>query len=296
MHFHIKNIPDYITNTSYYWKHYQYLRETARAQKRGLQYGLVRGGRETYVHRIDDYTIPHEMFISKQTWSEKEMRLFFRLSAKYYGIKPRSGGYFLDIGANIGTTSIWVSRNIRPQMQVISFEPDPANYQLLEINRILNACTEMTIENLALSDKQGTAGLVTCSGNSGQSRIVTDGLSGNGQKASVVRTVRLDEYLRERNIEPQQIQYIWIDTEGHEPFVLAGMTGLLQKKKIPVFMEFSPDMMDEKNFVVLYQSLKPVYSRCVAFRANDGHMRDMDIVSLPHLYQKAREQYNLFLY
>ncbi len=39
------------------------------------------------------------------------------------------------------------------------------------------------------------------------------------------------------------VKYIWVDTQGHEGFVLDGAKKLLQSRKIPLFIEFWPDEM-----------------------------------------------------
>ena len=50
----------------------------------------------------------------------------------------------------------------------------------------------------------------------------------------------LDYLLAENEIAPEEVKYIWIDTEGFEPKVLFGAKNLLAKSNVPVFMECNP--------------------------------------------------------
>ena len=63
--------------------------------------------------------------------------MFFELSNKYYGGQNKK--YFLDIGASIGTTSIYVKKKFGKDLCVIGFEQSKEKFDwiLREQNREL---------------------------------------------------------------------------------------------------------------------------------------------------------------
>ncbi len=223
-----------------------------------LNLGLVKGGNETYIFDIDDYSIPVEMYITKKTYSKDEIDLFFKLAIKKFNLPISQGDLFLDIGANIGTTSIYVSKNINPHLDILAFEPDNLNYKLLIVNSIINSCKGFKSEKFALSDKNSTADFLADKSNRGASRIVKN-LDKNNQKIQRIETIRFDDYLKKMKIE-NRIKYIWMDVEGHEPYALKGMKNFLASHKLPLYMEFSPKRLSDNEFKLLYDILSTTYS------------------------------------
>lgn len=53
-------------------------------------------------------------------------------------------------------------------------------------------------------------------------------------KSGDVCATTLDDYLASRNISAQDIDYIWMDTEGYESRVIRGAVQTLQTKRIPL--------------------------------------------------------------
>src|SRR5947207_4362897 len=64
----------------------------------------------------------------------------------------RPGEVALDIGANIGATSLVLARAVGPRGRVVAFEPHPANVVLLRANLSANTLSMVDVHELALSD------------------------------------------------------------------------------------------------------------------------------------------------
>lgn len=106
-----------------------------------------------YVATATDEGIILDMYLNSKNYASKEMKLFRTLAKKYYGVDD-SEGYFLDLGANIGTTGIYFCKKLAPNLKLISFEPDPENFKMLRINAILNDMEDKaTLVNCGLGDK-----------------------------------------------------------------------------------------------------------------------------------------------
>lgn len=200
----------------------------------------------TYFYNKEDIAIPNEMLMSGKSWGETDIQNFVKISDQqhYGGTAPREG-LFLDIGGNIGTTSIYCKLKLKPSFRFIAFEPVSETAKLLSANIAVNgAYPDIIVERVALSNqKQERAGMQINHENWGNCSLTTDGSSGEEQ----VIVTTLDSYLEEHQIGYSEIKYIWIDVEGHEPEVLEGAASLYRKSKIPTCLEFNQRVYMERQ-------------------------------------------------
>lgn len=145
----------------------------------------------------------------------------------------RPGDVVLDVGANIGSTSLALARAVGPRGRVIAFEPHPGNAGLLRSNLSANALSTVEIHEFALSDSEGSYSLAEPSGQPAVSRLG----SGAGAGSMLVPTQRLDHWLEGRRVLGS-IAVCKIDVEGHEPGVFAGMPGTLAAGRIASFEHY----------------------------------------------------------
>lgn len=117
-----------------------------------------------------------------------------------------------------------------------------------------------------------------------------------GDSTVEVQAIRLDEYILNHNIEKDSIRYIWIDTEGYEPYVVAGMSDLLSNRKIPLFIEFTNDIMNDDMFELLYKTVCKTYQNYISIGVQTGKREKHKIDDLSYLYRNANEQHNLFFF
>lgn len=85
-----------------------------------------------FLYNKTDFLIPDTMSFYQAVWSRDEMEFFWKEAPR------RQRGIFMDIGANIGTTSIYFRKKLAANLTYIAFEPVKENYKLLKINCILN--------------------------------------------------------------------------------------------------------------------------------------------------------------
>lgn len=203
----------------------------------------------------DDYVI-RMIYANSKNHSAYDMKLFFELTRKFYDVDD-SAGYFLDLGANIGTTGIYFINKFTPNLKLLAFEPDAENFKLLRVNTILNDMEERTtLINCALGETFGEMTMYRDLKNPGHNNFleVRDDVP-----TETVKVIPLDAYLAESNIAPAEVKYIWIDTEGFESQVLFGAENLLRQNPAPLFMEFNPRAWRESgNFERLVALLKSV--------------------------------------
>jgi len=130
-----------------------------------------------------------------------------------------TGDCVLDIGANIGLYALALSRAVGPLGRVIAVEPDKDNHDLLSRNLEVNGCTNVTIVNEAMGDRDGTVNLYQTDENRGA--LSTSDILGVGEeRATKVRMRRGDAILAELGARPRIAK---IDVEGAEPSVMQGL-------------------------------------------------------------------------
>lgn len=149
----------------------------------------------------------------------------------------------IDIGANIGQTTLEINKNRLQQkkdFKIICFEPFSQTYLKLKRNLQLNNSEYIIPEKLALGNSYKKINMYKdCVSNSGGNRIVYNNLKNNIDVQEVTIN-SLDNYLDMNKIN--KIDFIKIDVEGYEYEVLSGATNTLKKYKPKLFIE-----LDDQN-------------------------------------------------
>lgn len=72
----------------------------------------------TYFFRCEDKVIPISMVVSGVNWASEDIANFIKISDQrhYKGAEPETG-IFLDIGGNIGTTSIYCKKKLKSDLR-----------------------------------------------------------------------------------------------------------------------------------------------------------------------------------
>jgi FkbM family methyltransferase len=159
---------------------------------------------------------------------------------------PVDGTTFVDIGANIGTSTVDALVEFGFG-RAVCFEPDERSFRLLMANVALNGLdSRVRAFHAALSSTDGSSLLERSSTNRGDNRLISRESQQDGERRSpggdhVVRVPcrRFDALVGEGVIALADVGVMWLDAQGHEPFVLQGATEALEAG-IPLVMEYSP--------------------------------------------------------
>uniref|UniRef100_E1T8I1 Methyltransferase FkbM family n=1 Tax=Burkholderia sp. (strain CCGE1003) TaxID=640512 RepID=E1T8I1_BURSG len=156
---------------------------------------------------------------------------------KFFG---DSGGTYLDIGANIGMTTIPIAQH-NERVKCYAFEPEPVNYRNL-LRNITENCQSGNIETfqLALHEREEVLPFEIADGNLGDHRLHIETRlpakqNETGRQIIEVRCMRLDDV-------PMQLTgpvFVKIDTQGAEPYVIAGGRNTLARADA-ILIEWSP--------------------------------------------------------
>ncbi|WP_025658257.1 FkbM family methyltransferase [Rhizobium sp. IBUN] len=196
------------------------------------------------------------------------------------------GRHLLEIGGNIGTQTVYFALS-GAYDHIVSIEPDPRNFPLLQTNIRQNRLDQMvTLVNCAAGATAGEIDFFMNADNHGKSSAYRK--SASDQKTSVpVRPVT--EILDELSIDPLDIGLVWMDIEGYEPVACASMAPLLSRR-VPLYMEFTPLFYGPEQTRDFIRTLAGYYEDCLVFFEEEE--QEMKVVNLPG----SIEQYDvLFL-
>lgn len=138
------------------------------------------------------------------------------------------GGVIVDVGAHTGLYTLLLAPAFS---RAVLFEPDPETFHLLRRNLSINALDCATAILAAASDKSGEGQLKVTGKYSGTTRLTTlNERSDNTNDHKIpVQLLKIDQVLAQLDI--QRINFIKIDTEGHELYVLKGAAQILKQSR-----------------------------------------------------------------
>lgn len=190
------------------------------------QYVLVAG--------VNDFTMlvdANDIGIGREL---RNYRLHEPILTRLLPLFTRRGDTVLDIGANIGYYSLLFSKLVGPEGVVITVEPEPNNFTLLEVNLRLNRVNNVHLYQVAVSDHEGNATLFISNYSNWHSL--------RGRKVSTLReievpTVTIDAIANKIGVP---INLIRMDIEGFEDKALHGGWETLRRDKPRLIMEVHP--------------------------------------------------------
>jgi len=152
-------------------------------------------------------------------------------------------GTIVDVGANVGTTTVPLAQRGR---SVIAIEPVPHTFALLVTNVEENRLTDLVrCVNQAILAQEGDVEMVFAHG-SGQSEVLTDTASPAFRRWSFEERGRvrvpggpLDPLLQRLEVAPEDVALVWSDTQGCETDVLVSGERLWSAG-VPVYLELDP--------------------------------------------------------
>lgn len=125
---------------------------------------------------------------------------------------------FVDIGANVGSYSLFVDRHTENTAHILALEPHPKTFQKLKFNLQINNIENATPLQLASGPERTTMQLWSDGGsNIGHTSVLKEGTS-NAKISVDVDMVPLLDILKDNEID--KIDLLKIDIEGFEDQVL----------------------------------------------------------------------------
>ena len=148
-----------------------------------------------------------------------------------------NGMTVLDVGANKGAFTYWLSRYVGPQGRVYAFEPQPELRPYLAYLKSSFKLTNVIIVDEALSDKTGCETMFRETVGAGHATF--DGRRRYSEQFPVRKTT-LDAFVERASLT--DIAFIKIDVERHEHAVLAGGLETIKRFRPALLIEVHGDL------------------------------------------------------
>jgi len=149
-------------------------------------------------------------------------------------LKP--GDVYVDVGANIGYYTLVAARRVGATGKVFAYEPDADNYALLQTNVVLNQLPQVNTFACGLCNQNREGTLFLSAENFGDHRIYA---AGENRPQRAISLVHGSTHLATHS---RRIDFLKIDTQGAEFFVLDGLRELVleNRKHLTLMLEFCP--------------------------------------------------------
>jgi len=170
-----------------------------------------------------DFSVSREL-LNCGTYDSGEIRVFQSI------LNPRST--LIIVGCHIGSVLVPLSKKAG---RVIGFEPDPINFHFLELNLLLNRCSNVEIHQKAVGEGPKKVFVDHNPLNTGNTQIQTV-QTGN---QSPVEMISLDSFP-----DLNSADLVIMDIEGYEPPAIRGGRKLLSNTSF-FFVEYCPKQLLE---------------------------------------------------
>lgn len=195
---------------------------------------------------------PAENYCDRVLFGRKQLPELAEHEALADLIKP--GMVFVDIGANVGSYSLFVGTKASGDLTLIGFEPHPRTYQKLVFNLQANGLSTELIFNQGVADRSGMLELWSDGGsNIGHTSMLKEGTA-NPKVANTVKVEPLVDVIGRLGID--HVDLLKIDIEGFEDRALAGYLGHAAPKLLPnhILMETAHSHLWEQDLTELLVS------------------------------------------
>ena len=158
-------------------------------------------------------------------------------------LKP--GSVCLDVGAQMGYLTLAMATAASSKTIVHSFEPEDQNAARFRENIALNALSNVTLHQTAVSTVDGALKLYLSNDRNAGTHSTVYIESNVSTEFIEIPSVRLDSFVRQHALQP--VDLIKIDVEGAEVDVIEGARSVLQHHRPIVIMELSDHLQQARG-------------------------------------------------
>ena len=194
---------------------------------------------------------------------------------KFLESNLQKGMNVIDIGGYVGISTVVIAKSIGETGRLYSFEPVPEHFNILNKNISSNGLGNVKTYQKVVSDHIGT---IKFYNNNSSSSILPE-QSNNKFQAN---TITIDTFLQEADVD--RIDFINMDCEGSELFVLQGARKTLHNNKIKIFCEIhhsflkSLDLSVQQLVAYLHELKFQVHSLMLDDLALGDNFKDCDYI------------------
>ena len=219
---------------------------------------------------INDIHFDYHRWLHPMQGSWETTELFTPQKLGYLKKIIKENSVVLDIGAHTGNMSVAYSLFAR---KVISFEPNPSTFDVLNQNSKLNR--NIIPYNFGCSTEDGEMEFHYSDegfNNGGLASALDNGIGVTGHKVPIeVYCVNVNNLLKDLHSDDyDNISFIKIDCEGHDKEILPTLKGIIEKNK-PIIQTEIYDGLTDREKIELIEVIDSLGYDCYNFtEANDN--------------------------
>ena len=212
-----------------------------------------------YPYEVNSIQLASEGTVEFANWKNPlvPLRKITQKQINFYRRLAPLGSFCIDVGANIGDTTVPMALAAGKDGLTLGFEPNPLLFEILEANAQLNKNTSNLIPlPFAVTEEEGDffySSSEASFGNGGVSTTIEEAdQHGKFKLQEKVRGINLPNYLNEHyKAYLPKLSFIKIDVEGHDVDVLRSISSLIDQYYPNLVVEcFTEATMDER--IALY--------------------------------------------
>jgi FkbM family methyltransferase len=233
----------------------KYVKESFRRKK-------ARRISQEYPHIIDIFNLPRDGRIEFANW-ENPLAPKIEINQSYVDFFRKfikEGDFVIDIGANIGDTTVPMAIAAGKNGLTIGFDPNPFVYKILEINASLNKdITNISVFPFAISRQEEEFYYVSSEAsfaNGAISPVIDSKKHGKFVFPKKIKGIVLTDFLRRKYKDSlNKLSLIKIDTEGYDKEILKSIPEIINEYKPVIVVESFVNNTEEEK-MELFQVLK----------------------------------------
>lgn len=244
-----------------------------------------------YFHKLFNYPFKYKLANKKliQIYPKGQItealfhRYFENLEISIFQRFLKENMTMVDVGANIGFYSLIASKYLKEsELKIFSFEPSLSTFNILSKNLTLNKSSNVKTFNIGIGEKD-EENILFLNQNKGDAEnfiipneIKSETLFESNFEKILIKT--LDNFYENKILT--NVDFVKIDTEGYEYFVLKGAKKLIQaNKNIVILLECTKEGTERVgvNQYMVYDLLKS-YGLNIYVIKNNEWVSDIELV------------------
>ena len=216
---------------------------------------------QEYPFKLDSFQLKDEGNIEFANWDNPlvEQKIVSQEMVDFYKKFIKKGDLVIDIGANIGDTTVPMALAAGGAGITLGFDPNPYVYKILQKNASLNGGKQNIVPLLnaiSVSDDEFFYISSEASFANGAISTTKESVHGKFVYPDKIKGINLLNFLEKKYAEKlSNFSFIKIDTEGYDKEILKSIADLIEKYK-PVIVAESFGNSSREAKIELYEVIK----------------------------------------
>jgi len=258
--------------------------------KKSYQRKLARRVTKEYPPTIEQVKLDREGVIDFANWSNPLVAPFTLTQpcVDFFRKFIKEGDLTIDIGANIGDTTVPMALAAGKSGVTLGFDPNPYVYKILEANAALNKDkTNIVPQPYAISKEGDEFFFISSEASFGNGGIspTKESIHGKFVHPHKIKGVNLTEFLeREYPDQINKYSFVKIDTEGYDKEIIKSIRDLIQKYK-PVIVAESFGASSDEAKMELFEVIHRDGYQIFYFEDFDINAKTMEVKTMEEMTQ-----------